>query len=46
LGYKKGLCPIAEDYYLSEISLPIHPLLTDMDLEYVCETIFKFYGAK
>ena len=46
LGYKKGLCPIAEDYYLSEISLPIHPLLTNRDLEYVCETISKFYGAK
>jgi dTDP-4-amino-4,6-dideoxygalactose transaminase len=46
LGYKKGLCPIAEDYYLSEISLPIHPLLSDLDLEYVCETIFKFYGSK
>jgi dTDP-4-amino-4,6-dideoxygalactose transaminase len=46
LGYKRGLCPKAEDYYLREISLPIHPLLTDLDLEYVCEQIFHFYGSR
>lgn len=27
LGYKKGLCPVAEDFYLSEISIPIYPSL-------------------
>jgi len=29
LGYKKGLCPIAENAYDKIISLPIYPTLTD-----------------
>lgn len=44
LGYKKGMCPNAEDYYLSEISLPMHSSLKDVDLEYICESIYKFFG--
>ena len=31
LGYKKGLCPVAEDFYLSEISIPIYPSLKVAD---------------
>lgn len=31
LGYKKGICPIAEDFYLSEISIPIYPSLSGSD---------------
>jgi dTDP-4-amino-4,6-dideoxygalactose transaminase len=25
LGFKRGLCPISENFYLSEISIPIYP---------------------
>ena len=31
--------PNAYDYYRNLISLPIHTLLSDEDVEYVCETL-------
>ena len=31
LGYKKGLCPIAENFYNSEISLPLFSDFTEFD---------------
>jgi UDP-4-amino-4,6-dideoxy-N-acetyl-beta-L-altrosamine transaminase len=37
LGYKRGMCPVAEDYYRREISLPMFPDLTDVDVERVIE---------
>ena len=33
------LYPNAYDYYHNLITLPFHTLLTDEDLEYVCETL-------
>lgn len=38
-GYKSGLCPNAEDFYLREISIPIYPTLKEEDLLYVIERI-------
>jgi len=43
LGYKKGLCPSAEDFYAKEISLPIHTKLTQNELEYISDLILKFF---
>lgn len=37
LGYRRGMCPVAEDYYRREISLPMFPSLTDADVERVIE---------
>lgn len=37
LGYQRGMCPVAEDYYRREISLPMFPSLTDADVERVIE---------
>lgn len=37
LGYRRGMCPVAEDYYRREISLPMFPSLTDTDVERVIE---------
>ncbi len=37
LGYKRGLAPIAEEYYLGEISLPMYADLSQSDLERVIE---------
>lgn len=37
LGYQRGMCPVAEDYYRREISLPMFPGLTDTDVERVIE---------
>ena len=32
-------CPNAYDYYHNLITLPLHTLLTDDDVEYVCESL-------
>jgi dTDP-4-amino-4,6-dideoxygalactose transaminase len=42
LGYKKGIAPIAEDYYLSEISLPIFANFSENDQNFVIELIRTF----
>lgn len=39
LGYRKGLCPRAEDFYERIISLPIYPTLTDPQQETVISTL-------
>lgn len=41
LGYQRGMCPVAEDYYRREISLPMFPGLTDGDVERVIEATRK-----
>ena len=48
LGYKKGLCPNAEKWYESEISIPIYPSLTKEKQEKVIKNlkeILKTNGA-
>ena len=44
LGYQKGLCPKAEEFYAQEISLPIHPWLSKKDLRIIVEAIADFFG--
>ncbi len=44
LGYQNGLCPVAEDFYRREISIPIYPAMTDGDVHYVIEIIFRIIG--
>lgn len=39
LGFAPGLCPEAEKFYASEISLPIFPGMTDNEARYVIQTI-------
>jgi UDP-4-amino-4,6-dideoxy-N-acetyl-beta-L-altrosamine transaminase len=41
LGYQRGLCPNAEQYYREEISLPMFPDLTDADVDRVIETLTR-----
>ena len=43
LGYKKGLCPNAENFYEREISLPLHTKLNKSNLEYITECLHKFF---
>jgi dTDP-4-amino-4,6-dideoxygalactose transaminase len=45
LGYKSGMCPVAEDYYQQEISLPLFPGLADADVDRVIELVRGFVGA-
>jgi dTDP-4-amino-4,6-dideoxygalactose transaminase len=42
LGYKRGLSPNAEDYYLGEISLPMYTDLTESNQLRVIELIQEF----
>ncbi len=41
LGYKKGICPDAETFSFSEISIPLFPDLTKRDQQYVADTLRK-----
>ena len=49
-GGDASLCPNAYDYYRNLITLPLHTLLTDEDVAYVCEcwraAVKKFGRAK
>lgn len=41
LGYEKGLCPHAEDYYQEVMSLPLYYSLTDEDVDDVIHAVRK-----
>lgn len=43
LGYKKGDFPVAEMVSEKIIALPIYPEITTEEIEFVCDTIKKFY---
>jgi len=45
LGYKRGLCPVAEAAYERLISLPIFPSMTDEDASDVITAIYKVISA-
>ncbi|MGR3176722.1 MAG: UDP-4-amino-4,6-dideoxy-N-acetyl-beta-L-altrosamine transaminase [Candidatus Anammoxibacter sp.] len=40
-GFKEGDFPVAEEYYRKAVSLPIYPLLTDNDLQYISESMIE-----
>lgn len=41
LGYKKGSCPIAEQFYATAISIPLFPGITQKQQTYIAETLKK-----
>lgn len=41
LGYKKGLCPKAEELYNSIFTIPLFPAMTDNDVEDVINGVYK-----
>ena len=41
LGYKKGLCPVAEDIYKGIMSIPLFPKMSDQDVEDVINAVKK-----
>ena len=43
LGYKRGLCPNAEEFYAREISLPLHTRLKQHELDYIADLLSKFF---
>ena len=40
-GYRRGMCPNAEAFYQEELSLPIHPELTDDQVDQVVEALVR-----
>lgn len=42
LGYKKGLCPVAENIYKGIMSIPLYPKLTGEDVDSVIEAVLKW----
>jgi UDP-4-amino-4,6-dideoxy-N-acetyl-beta-L-altrosamine transaminase len=45
LGYRRGMCPVAEAFYAEEISLPMHAALGDDDVERVIEAVRDVVGG-
>ena len=45
LGYRRGTCPVAEEYYAQQISLPLFPDLSDADVDRVIDLVRGFVGA-
>lgn len=43
LGYKRGICPIAEDFYHRVISIPIYFSMTEEDINLVIQKILNFF---
>ena len=43
LGYKKGFCPNAEDFYEREISIPIYQGMSDEDVQYVKDNLLSVF---
>jgi UDP-4-amino-4,6-dideoxy-N-acetyl-beta-L-altrosamine transaminase len=41
LGYKKGLCPVAEQLYEEMCTLPLYPGMSDEDVDYVIDSVRK-----
>jgi dTDP-4-amino-4,6-dideoxygalactose transaminase len=45
LGHHKGDFPESERAALETLALPIFPELSEVQLQYVVDTIARFYGA-
>ena len=39
--YPRGLCPVAEEYYAREISLPMHTKLTEAEIDQVIDAVLQ-----
>jgi dTDP-4-amino-4,6-dideoxygalactose transaminase len=44
LGFKMGLCPVAEAAAKDVLSIPVHPGLSDLDIDKIIETVKSFRG--
>lgn len=43
LGYRKGICPNAEDFYQREISIPLYQSIGKEDVNYVISSVLKVF---
>ena len=45
LGYRRGMCPVAEGFYAEQLSLPLFVDLSDADQDRVIETLRTILGS-
>jgi dTDP-4-amino-4,6-dideoxygalactose transaminase len=45
LGYRRGMCPVAEAFYAEELSLPLFVDLTESDQDRVVEALRQIMGS-
>ncbi|GIF19738.1 dTDP-4-amino-4,6-dideoxygalactose transaminase [Actinoplanes tereljensis] len=45
LGYRRGMCPVAETFYAEQLSLPLFVDLTDADQDRVVESLRHILGS-
>ena len=45
LGFDMNLCPVCEEFYKKELSIPMYPTLSDEDIEFVKETLFNVISS-
>jgi len=45
LGYRRGMCPVAEGFYAEQLSLPLFVDLSDADQDRVVETLRRILGG-
>ncbi|MFC7529568.1 DegT/DnrJ/EryC1/StrS family aminotransferase [Actinoplanes sp. GCM10030250] len=45
LGYRRGMCPVAETFYAEQLSLPLFADLTDTDQDRVVEVLRGILGS-
>ena len=43
LGYRKGICPEAENFYQREISIPLYPSMSDRSIKYTIDTLLRVF---
>ncbi|HRZ67495.1 MAG TPA: DegT/DnrJ/EryC1/StrS family aminotransferase, partial [Candidatus Omnitrophota bacterium] len=44
LGYRKGICPVAENYYSRIVSIPVFPTMKDSQAKYVVQKVLEICG--
>lgn len=44
LGFKNDECPVCEEFYKKEISIPMYPTLSDEDLEFTRDVLYKVFS--
>lgn len=45
LGFRQGLCPVAEDFYARAVTLPLFPKMSDADVDRVIEVVHRVAKA-
>ena len=44
IGFKMDLCPVCEEFYKRELSIPMYPTLSDEDIEFVKDTLYNVFS--